>query len=255
MNILFYLVLGSIAVLGVAALLLIFWDRFHLSRKKSQYFIDKSVKQKPAESTEEEWQDNVRVSSKTFSMVDTPGTSELNELSFDALDDLLVTTDDPVKVATTAPKSIQKKSAAPSELIILYVMASPDQPFVGYELLQTLLALGLRYGEMNIFHYHQQTREGEGSPLFSLASAVEPGIFDLGNVGAIACPGLSLFMTAVIDDRFKAFEVMLETAEQLAQDLNGVVCDMQRVPLTEAKIAEYRNKIHAANIAAFENSF
>ena len=59
-----------------------------------------------------------------------------------------------IKPASTSITEPTKKSA--NDLIVVNVIAEPSTPYRGYELLQSLLALGLRYGKWEIFHYHQE---------------------------------------------------------------------------------------------------
>lgn len=89
-----------------------------------------------------------------------------------------------IKAQEQAPVSVQEDNISKPQYIILYVMAPKDQAYRGYELLQSLLAVGLRYGEMNIFHRHAE-KSGRGPILFSLASAAEPGIFELPKNGRV----------------------------------------------------------------------
>lgn len=127
--------------------------------------------------------------------------------------------------------------------IILYLMAPPKQPYRGYELWQALTAAQLEYGEMKIFHYFFQTPTGP-QHLFSVSSAVEPGYFDLADIGAICCPGLCLFMQiqSTANPRL-AFNRLLETAKQLAQELGGTLCDTRQQLFTEATRLSYEVKL------------
>lgn len=128
----------------------------------------------------------------------------------------------------------------PNDLISLMLMASPEKPFVGYELLQALLSAGLRFGKMNIFHRFEQFNV-KGGIMFSLASAIKPGIFEMAKMGAFSSSALVLFMRlSVQKDSLAAFDMMLQTARQLIEDLGGEICDMQRENLSEEKIAEIR---------------
>lgn len=130
-----------------------------------------------------------------------------------------------------------------SDIIILHLMAEPNYPYGGYDLLQALLSAGLRYGKMNIFHRHENPT-GLGSILFSVASISKPGTFDLQNMGAFTCPGLSLFMIInKVKDASRAFDIMLETCDQLVEDLGGVILDENRQPLNRNKIFELRKMI------------
>src|SRR5690554_8201910 len=56
-----------------------------------------------------------------------------------------------------------------SDLIIINVMAPPGDYFQGDELLDALLQNGMRFGDMEIFHRHQEAN-GQGPILFSLRS-------------------------------------------------------------------------------------
>jgi len=112
-------------------------------------------------------------------------------------------------------------NAAPKENIItIYVMAKGDQLFGGYELLQTILANDMHYGEMQIFH--RRDPEAPATTLFSLVSATEPGDFDLSKMETFTCKGLILFMNACDHKNPESIlDEMIATAEQLAKDLGG----------------------------------
>ena len=129
-----------------------------------------------------------------------------------------------------------------TQLISVYVLANPNQTFSGYHLLQTLLSCGLRYGRMNIFHYHQSNQNH--SILFSLASAMEPGTFDIHNMGAFSGSGLCLFMPiqGIEQDR-TVFEIFLRTTQKISDELNGTVYDADRHPLTKETVVSYQAMI------------
>lgn len=150
------------------------------------------------------------------------------------------------------PKATEQQSgnetqtkAKPLKYIIINIFAKPGEKFVGYELLQTLLAAGLRFGEMSIFHRYIDV-DGKTIKLFSLARATEPGIFDINNMGAVNCNGLSLFLQVSENPKLnvKAFDTMLATAELLAEELNGIILDEKRQPLTMSRIDAYRHSLN-----------
>ncbi|AML49528.1 cell division protein ZipA [Coxiella burnetii] len=129
------------------------------------------------------------------------------------------------------------------DIFTLYVMAPKEYPYNGYELLQALLANGLRYGERNIFHRHE-IKTGRGRILFSLASVNKPGTFELSKMGNFSCPGLVLFMVLKhTPDPLMAFDTLLETARQLTEDLGGEVWDEERRLLNMDKVAQLRARI------------
>ncbi len=117
--------------------------------------------------------------------------------------------------------------------IILQLMAPLQRPFQGYELIQTLTSVGFHYGKMNIFHFYADPLNKKDL-LFSLASAIEPGTFDLDNIGEIVCPGLCLFMSIhQVKSVTTAFDLMWDTIQTVAQDLGGVLCDKQLQPIND----------------------
>lgn len=148
-----------------------------------------------------------------------------------------------------APKPIKKTSMElKNNLLMLYLMAPENQPYNGYELLQALLSAGLRYGKMQIFHRHEQ-KTGRGDIIFSLASATSPGTFELPKMGAFSCTGLVLFFEVhKVKDPKKAFEIMIDTAAQLAEDLGGDVLDENRVELSEEKITEILDSLELEQV-------
>ncbi len=107
------------------------------------------------------------------------------------------------------------------DFIVIHVVARPNRFFASYDLLQAISATGMQFGAMNLFHYYAPERMDK-NPFFSLASATESGEFDLDRMGDFSCKGLTLFMNSrQVPNREEAFELMLSTAEQLAEDLQG----------------------------------
>jgi len=136
-----------------------------------------------------------------------------------------------------------KENISLHQLIVMHLIASQNRPYGGYELLQALLANGFRYGKMNIFHRHKQ-KNGEGNILFSLASATEPGTFDIHDMGNCTCQGLTLFMNATDHKNpTSVFEIMLDVARQLLDDLGGEIRDERHLLLDQSVIERWRSRI------------
>lgn len=171
-----------------------------------------------------------------------PDHHELQDKNETVLGKKLEDTNEILGLKESIIEPLKQSNDIPS-LIILHLKSDQNYPYGGYDLLQALLSVGLRYGKMNIFHRHEQAT-GLGNILFSVASITKPGTFDLQNMGAFFCPGLSLFMTLNnVKDPFHAFDIMLETCNQLQEDLGGVILDEERNPLTRNKIFELRKFI------------
>lgn len=137
-----------------------------------------------------------------------------------------------------APVAMEPPEDAP--VIVLYVLGREGKRFGGEEILQVLLACGLQYGEMQIFHRHAGVR-GDGPLQFSVANAVEPGVFDLDRMNELATPGLTFFMEMRPGtDVEQSYEYLFETANYTANKLGGQLCDERRGPLEKHTIEGHR---------------
>lgn len=144
--------------------------------------------------------------------------------------------------------SLVSKSAEAEAVIILHVMAKPAHVFLGLKLQKLLDASKLVYGNMQIFHYFDKTLNAKGDPIFSIASAVEPGFFDLTTMDSFVTPGLSLFLRmGDTQDPGTAFELMLTTAQHLALELDGVLQDDRHQKLSLERIEQYRDRIQSVS--------
>ncbi|MCV2401356.1 cell division protein ZipA [Marinomonas sp. C2222] len=129
------------------------------------------------------------------------------------------------------------------EIIVINILAPQEQNYAGMELLQLILNCGMRYGDMDIFHRHEDGFD-RGRVQFSMANAMEPGTFDLDNMGETECPGVSFFMGLPgPKNSMKAFDFMLETAQTLVRHLGGELLDERRMPMSEQTIAHCRQRI------------
>ncbi|PHR85381.1 MAG: cell division protein ZipA [Colwellia sp.] len=145
--------------------------------------------------------------------------------------------------------------APESQIIILSVVMPAHQQMSGAVLLPSLLTLGLKYGEMNIFHRHQDNA-GNGAVTFSLANMLNPGSFELDTMETFVTQGVSLFMTLPnATDPFTAFEQMLAAAKQLAVEFSAQLVDDKRNIMTKqteqhyvSKIREFDRQYRLANV-------
>lgn len=133
--------------------------------------------------------------------------------------------------------------------LVMFLLAKENRQLAGYELLQTVLAAGLRFGEGHLFHRHQSPN-GQGPVLCSLAAATESGVFDLQNIGAFSVHGLCLFMQTSGNTTIDAerFAIMLDTAKQLSEGLDTYLLDDQRQPLSDASIQRYYQQLNLEDI-------
>lgn len=136
--------------------------------------------------------------------------------------------------AEKAPLEIEK-------VIALHVVCRAE-PFNGEDLLRAVLGYGLRFGDMSIFHRHEQP-SGQGRVLFSMAKAVEPGTFSLEDMTGEEIPGVSFFLGLPGVSSITAYDIMIDTARRLAMELQGDVLDEQQQPLTRQLVEHYREQV------------
>ncbi|ADE14599.1 cell division protein ZipA [Nitrosococcus halophilus Nc 4] len=136
------------------------------------------------------------------------------------------------------------QASGPELIIVLTVVARGKSMFRGTEIVQVLEGKGLRHGEMDIYHAYSPG----GRAVFSVANIMEPGSFDLEQIDHLSTPGLALFLRLPGPaGGFAAFDAMLETAELLAEKLNGEVRDERRNVLTAQAIEQIRERILGFN--------
>lgn len=141
---------------------------------------------------------------------------------------------------SSAPSGMAASYLAEEEVVALTVMAGEGKRFSGPLLLKVLQEVGLEHGEMNIFHYHLAGKE---RPLFSVANILEPGRFELSEIVTLQTPGIALIMrlpAVVAGDR--ALQTLMQKSRQMAAQLGGILCDEQRYPLSDDKLAELAEK-------------
>lgn len=144
------------------------------------------------------------------------------------------------------PKQQQAEELGePQDVLVLHVVAKEGEELSGAELLPCLLTLNFKFGEMNIFHRHEDNA-GTGKVLFSMANMVKPGVFDPDNMEQFSTQGVVLFMTLpCYGDALMNFSIMLNSAHQIADDLGGVVLDGGRGEWLESTKQSYIQRIRA----------
>ncbi len=110
------------------------------------------------------------------------------------------------------------------KIVTLRVVARDKKAFQGDELILSLRGIGLRHGKFGIFHRYDGNDESR--TIFSAASLVEPGSFDLANIKEQQIPGISLFLVLPGPvDSVEAFDLMMAAARALSQSLDGELLD------------------------------
>ena len=130
------------------------------------------------------------------------------------------------------------------DVFVFNVVAREGATVRGHEILQFFLTAGFRFGEMSIFHRHQNS-DGTGPVLFSIANMMQPGTFNLDKMEQFSSQGVSFFLSAPNEDINikKAFDMMLVAVEQMAEEFDCIVLNEQRTPLTEEEFRDYHKRL------------
>ncbi len=112
----------------------------------------------------------------------------------------------------------------PQKIVTMRLIGRDKKPFPGDELILSMRGIGLRHGKFGIFHRYDGNDENR--TIFSAASLVEPGSFDMANIKGQEIPGISLFFVLPGPvDGVEAFDLMMAAARALAQTLDGELLD------------------------------
>ena len=137
------------------------------------------------------------------------------------------------------------------KIVTLRIVARNQGAFAGDDLVLSLRGIGLRHGKFGIFHRYDGNDEQK--IIFSAASLVEPGSFDLANIKDQEIPGVSLFMVLPGPIEGAAgFDLMMTAARALAQSLDAELLDESGSTLSIQRERYLREEIiqfeHAAGV-------
>lgn len=146
----------------------------------------------------------------------------------------------------------EPRADAPQKIVTLRIVAKNRGSFPGDELILSLRGIGLRHGKFGI--YHRYDGADEDRTIFSAASLVEPGSFDVANIKEQTIPGISLFMVLPGPvDGTEAFDLMVAAARALTQSLDGELLDesgstlsIQRERYMREEIIQYQTSNRVA---------
>jgi cell division protein ZipA len=136
--------------------------------------------------------------------------------------------------STPAPRRIERRK------IIALRLAWGPQKLPGAQLRSALEGESLQHGKYDVFH----RLDGNGAAIFSIASMVEPGTFDLEKMTQESFPGVTLFaqLPAPVAGML-AFNELIACSRRLHAALGGTLQDERGVPLTVHRIERLRQEI------------
>ena len=157
---------------------------------------------------------------------------------------------EPAPVEAAEPLPVEEPAA--QKIVTLRVVARDRGAFRGDELILSLRGIGMRHGKFGIFHRFDG--DAEDRAIFSAASLVEPGSFDLSNIKDQAIPGISLF--AVLPGpvaAVEAFDLMMAAARAIAKTMEADLLDESGSTLSIQRERYMREEViafeHARQIA------
>jgi cell division protein ZipA len=161
-------------------------------------------------------------------------------------DSVILLEDDAAPAMEHAPDE-HAPEETPQKIVTLRLIARNGGAFRGDELILSLRGIGLRHGKFGIFHRYDGNDEDR--TIFSAASLVEPGSFDLANIKEQEIPGISLFLVLPGPvDGVEAFDLMMTAARALAQTLDAELLDesgstlsIQRERYMREEIIQYQH--------------
>lgn len=131
------------------------------------------------------------------------------------------------------------------KIVSLFVAARAGEQLRGEDIVVAAEKTGLVFGHMNVFHRLVEGHPERG-PIFSMASIMKPGSFDMGNIRAMETPAIAFFLTLPAPlTALDAWEKMLPTVQRMAELLDGVVLDDSRNALGRQRIAHIRDELRA----------
>ncbi|WP_312682086.1 cell division protein ZipA [Stenotrophomonas chelatiphaga] len=150
------------------------------------------------------------------------------------------------EVEANANSDLGKRASQDFDKIVsLFVAARAGEQLRGEDIVVAAEKTGLVFGHMNVFH---RLVEGypERGPIFSMASIMKPGSFDMGTIREMETPAIAFFLTLPAPlTALDAWEKMLPTVQRMAELLDAVVLDDSRNALGRQRIAHIRDDLRA----------
>jgi len=131
------------------------------------------------------------------------------------------------------------------KIVSLFVAARAGETLRGEDIVVAAEKTGLVFGHMNVFHRLVEGHPERG-PIFSMASIIKPGSFDMATIRELETPAIAFFLTLPAPlTALDAWEKMLPTVQRMGELLDGVVLDDSRNALGRQRIAHIRDELRA----------
>ncbi len=161
-------------------------------------------------------------------------------------------TDDGAGQRLATPDAEHESDDPEQKIVTLRIVAGNQGAINGEELALSLRGIVMRHGKFGIFHRYDGSDEDK--VIFSAASLVEPGTFDMTTIREQEIPGISLFMVLPGPvDGAQSFDLMIAAARTLMQSLNAELLDesgstlsIQRERYLREEVIQFEHSIQVA---------
>jgi|GEM_PF-4552114 len=148
-------------------------------------------------------------------------------------------------------RSAKSTTATPAEtadveplVIVINIMAREGSRFPGVDVEEALREAGLRYGEMQLYHYRSETQPEGTLPIFTALNTVKPGTLSPEEFPEMQTPGIAMVLRLPgVEEPASAFEIMYRACQGIAEYLGGKLCDESRSHLTTQALNHLREQI------------
>jgi len=130
-------------------------------------------------------------------------------------------------------------------VIVFFIISRGEQYFSGVDIHNICVANGFEYSDKMIYEKFSDTNLKDKRAVASIVNSFEPGTFDsdFENFDTKAITVL-LYLPGP-DPEMKSFDDIVVRAKDIAQTLNGELCDETRSVLTQQTISHIEEKIEA----------
>ena len=128
--------------------------------------------------------------------------------------------------------------------VALTVMAPRGQPFMGPRIQAVAEELNFRLNADGVFERFPDRETAGDAPIFGMAHLRKPGAFDAQTLPDLSTPGLLLFMSLPGPlEGTEALDLLVISADHLARNLGGTICDEHQNRLTNPMLVRLRNQV------------
>jgi cell division protein ZipA len=150
-------------------------------------------------------------------------------------------------VRAEPPAEARREACATEALsmtVVLTVMAPQGRPFEGPRIQAAAEELDLRLNADGLFERFPDRETASGEPVFGVAHLRKPGAFELRALQDLSTPGLLLFMNLPGPlEGTEALDLLVISADHLARNLGGTICDERHNRLTNPMLLQLRGQI------------